>query len=58
MSFLRQLFRKKAEPVAEAEYVRVCLAPQFKEERDDRRWDSPGVKEVVTLLNSGKVKER
>lgn len=39
---------------AEAEYVRRCMEPQFREEREDRKWDSPGAKEVVTLLNSGK----
>jgi WD40 repeat protein len=42
---------------AEAEYVRKCLEPQFREEREDRKWDSPGPKDVVTLLNSGKHEE-
>jgi tetratricopeptide (TPR) repeat protein len=41
----------------EAEFVRKCLEPQYREEREDRKWDSPGVKEVNTLLNSGKYEE-
>jgi len=41
----------------ETEYVRKCLEPQFHEEREERKWDSPRAKEVITLLNSGKHQE-
>lgn len=42
---------------AEAEFVRKCLEPQYREEKEDRKWDSPEAKEVNTLLNSGKYEE-
>ena len=41
----------------EAEFVRKCLEPQYREEKEDRKWDSPGAKEVNALLNSNKYEE-
>jgi len=41
----------------ETEFVRKCLEPQYREEKEDRMWDSPGAKEINALLNSNKYEE-